>query len=122
MTRFTWVCCSMTSETKIAYGSLVRRHGRSRAYWLYQAKSASCIAAEVVTAMAARYRPRRLLRTPCEHHVVIHAVRQTHVALRGRQVWAPRSTRSPMPDGAPKRVNEWPSTRTAAPTADRWIP
>src|SRR4030095_9250115 len=30
MTVATWVCWSMNSETRIAYGSRVRRHGRSR--------------------------------------------------------------------------------------------
>ena len=29
-TRVVWVCCSMTSEIHISYGSRVRRHGRSR--------------------------------------------------------------------------------------------
>ena len=33
-TRATWVCWSMTSETRIAYGSRVFRHGRSRAFRL----------------------------------------------------------------------------------------
>ncbi len=30
ITRSTWVCCSITSATRIANGSRVRRHGRSR--------------------------------------------------------------------------------------------
>ena len=37
-------CCSITSETRIAYGSWVWRQGRSRVFWLYQAKSSSWIA------------------------------------------------------------------------------
>src|SRR5918992_5368867 len=40
-TRSTCVCWSMTSETRIAYGSRVRRHGRSRPFSSYQARSRS---------------------------------------------------------------------------------
>src|SRR5918997_4150274 len=35
----------MTSETRIAYGSRVRRHGRSRPWASYQARTAACSAA-----------------------------------------------------------------------------
>jgi len=83
-------------------------------FWPYQAKTASCIATELVTTTGARYRPKRLLRSPCERQVAIQAASRTRVALRDRQVWARRDVRPPIPDGAPKRVNEWPSTRTAA--------
>ncbi len=38
-TRSTCVCCNISSETRIAYGSRVRRHGRSRAWRLYHARS-----------------------------------------------------------------------------------
>ena len=43
--RATWVCWSMTSDTKMAYGSVVRRQGRSRAWEAYQSASAACRAA-----------------------------------------------------------------------------
>ena len=36
-------CCSMTSDTKIAYGSWVSLHGRSTRFRLYQAKISSSI-------------------------------------------------------------------------------
>src|SRR5574337_780638 len=39
MTRSTWVCCSITSETRILYGSEVFRHGRSRRWRAYQRSS-----------------------------------------------------------------------------------
>jgi hypothetical protein len=53
--------------------------------------------------MAARYRPKRLLRTPCEHKVAIHAIGRAHVAERGRRVWARRSTSSTIPNLAANR-------------------
>src|SRR5919112_3598534 len=40
-TRSTWVCWSMTSETRIAYGSWVSRHGRSRPQCSNHARSRS---------------------------------------------------------------------------------
>src|SRR4029453_18236694 len=43
MTRATCVCWSMTSETRIAYGSRVLRHGRSRPCSSNQARSAASI-------------------------------------------------------------------------------
>src|SRR3989338_6847445 len=36
MTLVTWVCWSITSETKILYGSLVFLQGRSLLFFLYQ--------------------------------------------------------------------------------------
>lgn len=39
MTLATWVCWSMISDTQMAYGSRVARHGRSRAARRYQASS-----------------------------------------------------------------------------------
>src|SRR5258708_21587045 len=39
MTVFTCVCCSMISETQIAYECCVRRHGRSRAFLPNQSSS-----------------------------------------------------------------------------------
>src|SRR5690349_25127661 len=41
MTRSTWVCWSITSETRIAYGSRILRHGRSRPNASNHAKSAA---------------------------------------------------------------------------------
>jgi hypothetical protein len=38
------VCCDMTSLTRIAYGSRVFRQGRSRPFWLNQAKRSSSTA------------------------------------------------------------------------------
>src|SRR2546423_4601027 len=46
-TRSTCVCWSMTSETRIAYGSRVRRHGRSRPCSANQASNASSTAASL---------------------------------------------------------------------------
>ena len=43
-TRSTCVCCSITSQTRIAYGSRVRRQGRSRPVRPYQARSSSSTA------------------------------------------------------------------------------
>src|SRR3954451_15223671 len=40
-TREACVCCSITSETRIAYGSRVSRHGSSRPRSAYQSSSAS---------------------------------------------------------------------------------
>ena len=40
-TRSTCVCWSMTSETRIAYGSRVRRQGRSRPFVWNQASSSA---------------------------------------------------------------------------------
>src|ERR1043166_8253751 len=40
-TRSTCVCCDITSLTRIAYGSLVFRQGRSLPFWLNQAKRSS---------------------------------------------------------------------------------
>src|SRR5438105_11660796 len=40
-TRSTWVCCAITSETRIAYASRVSRHGRARAFWPYHSRSAA---------------------------------------------------------------------------------
>src|SRR4029077_9403490 len=40
MTVATCVCWSMNSETRIAYGSRVRRHGKSRVWRRYQIASA----------------------------------------------------------------------------------
>jgi predicted protein tyrosine phosphatase len=51
----------------MAYGSRVRRHGKSRAFSPYQAKTASCIASVVIAGTGAGYRPARLLRTRREH-------------------------------------------------------
>src|SRR4051812_21357154 len=45
-TRSTCVCCSITSETRIAYGSRVRRHGRSRPCSANQLSSRSSTPAE----------------------------------------------------------------------------
>jgi hypothetical protein len=109
----------MTSD-KIAYGSRVPRHGKSRAFWPYQAKTASCIAAERVTATAARYRSRRLLRTPCDHQVAIHVIGRRHVAVLGDRVGARRSTAWTIRDGAPKRVKKWRSTRHLTRSSSRW--
>src|SRR5437867_8997078 len=44
MTRSTCVCCDITSLTRIAYGSRVLRHGRSRPCWANQASSRSSTA------------------------------------------------------------------------------
>ena len=41
ITRSTCVCCSITSLTRIAYGSVVLRQGRSRPFVWYQARSSS---------------------------------------------------------------------------------
>src|SRR5436190_19408509 len=46
----------MTSDTRIAYGSWVRRQRRSRAFWPYQSKTASCIASSTAAGIGARYR------------------------------------------------------------------
>ena len=48
ITRSTCVCCSITSLTRIAYGSRVSRHGSGRLFWLYQAKSAAFTVPSVV--------------------------------------------------------------------------
>ena len=37
-------CCAITSETRIAYGSRVRRHGRSRPFARYHSSSRSSTA------------------------------------------------------------------------------
>src|SRR6516165_2446640 len=39
MTRSTWVCWSITSETRIFHGSRVWRHGRSRRCWAPQSRT-----------------------------------------------------------------------------------
>jgi len=44
-TREAWVCCSITSLTRTAYGSLVWRHGKSRWSDAYQASSKPRMAA-----------------------------------------------------------------------------
>src|SRR6185437_2156123 len=41
ITVFTCVCCSMISETQMAYGSRVRRQGRSRALCANQSSNAA---------------------------------------------------------------------------------
>src|SRR5204863_7771896 len=46
MTRSTCVCCSITSETRIAYGSRVRLHGRSRPCASNQASRAASTGAD----------------------------------------------------------------------------
>src|SRR6185295_17511451 len=52
-------CCSITSETRIAYGSRVRRHGRSRAVRANQARSSSSTPPSLrPRAAPARYRRR----------------------------------------------------------------
>lgn len=47
------VCCSITSETRMADGSVVFRQGRSRPFAWYQAKSSTFIAATVAAALTA---------------------------------------------------------------------
>src|SRR5688500_5225878 len=47
ITRSTWVCCSITSDTRIAYGSRVWRQGRSRPFSAYQSSKAASIEARV---------------------------------------------------------------------------
>src|SRR3954451_7660873 len=65
-TRSTCVCCSITSETRIAYGSRVFRQGRSRPFSRYQSDSSSCtgrlarIATREVTEMLSRDRVARI--------------------------------------------------------------
>ena len=49
-------CWSITSLTRMAYGSRVFRQGSRRPCWLYQANTSSCIVLAVVAAMGARYR------------------------------------------------------------------
>src|ERR1051326_1620748 len=41
-TRSTWVCCAMTSLTRMAYGSRVRRQGSSLPVSRYQSRRSSC--------------------------------------------------------------------------------
>src|SRR6266545_2681557 len=48
MTRSTWVCCSITSETRMAYGSRVRRQGRSRPCSANQASRALSTDADAI--------------------------------------------------------------------------
>src|SRR2546421_13112892 len=63
MTVLTCVCCSMISEIQMAYGSLVLRHGRSRAFRRNHKSSAAticdlrvseCISARLILAQLSR--------------------------------------------------------------------
>src|SRR5207237_602909 len=45
-TRSTCVCCAITSETRIAYGSRVRRQGSSRPLSAYQSRRSPCTSTE----------------------------------------------------------------------------
>ena len=57
-TRSAWVCCSITSATRIAHGSRVARHGRSRSCGTPHARTAPAS----ITARADVSRPRRRCR------------------------------------------------------------
>jgi hypothetical protein len=56
-TDSTCVCCSITSETRIAYGSVVLRQGRSRPFWLNHASRSSSIADSLRRRLAADRSP-----------------------------------------------------------------
>ena len=64
-TRSTWVCCNITSLTRTAHGSRVRRQGRSRPCWSNQSSTAcwrrtsSCRSAPPPWSPGAASRPTR---------------------------------------------------------------
>ena len=60
------VCCDMHSETRIAYGSVVLRQGRSLPFWLNQARSSSSTPLSVEQPAAAREPEDRSCEQPCE--------------------------------------------------------
>ena len=84
-------CCAITSETKISYGSLVSRQGRSRPFRLDQAKSSSSTPWSLDEAPAAENGARE---QPCEQTRWVAARRELE-RLRYRAVsgvWSSHSS------------------------------
>ena len=130
MTRSTWVCCSMTSETKIAYGSRVLRQGRSRPFARNQAKSARSTGERLLVAAAPEGEERVPLRTLREHPQLGAATGKREFVTRARGSGQPRAlspAREPdlltMPEAA-EGLRVSPSTldRLRAQGEIAWVP
>lgn len=52
--RAACVCCAITSETRTAHGSLVRRKARSRPFVAYQSRTADWISARLTLGVRRR--------------------------------------------------------------------
>ena len=86
-TRSTWVCCSITSATRTAHGSRVRRQGRSRAERSHHARTASTSTVRQPAAArraATSHSTRRAADTPQD---VVVAVTTTVAWGNGKRSW-----------------------------------
>ena len=103
VTRATWVCCSMTSETSIWYGSRVRRQGRSRPWRRNQAsrlrrKRKRCMRASRMDFRGIEGQDRgSMLNRRASRQADEQSARSPAAARPGRPFWMrwPRSAGSP---------------------------